>query len=123
MFGTGAALAYTPTLAILGHYFKKYLGVVNGFVTAGSSIFTAIMPGFLTYIDIHYGLKRCLQVMTLMSFFVIVFAFVYKPMQPPPPPKEKKLGRSQLYNFTRSIINFDNWKKKKYIIWVCEICI
>lgn len=26
MFGLGAALAYTPTLAILGHYFKRYLG-------------------------------------------------------------------------------------------------
>lgn len=121
MFGTGAALAYTPTLAILGHYFKKYLGVVNGFVTAGSSVFTAIMPGFLTYIDINFGLKRCLQVMTFMSFFVIVFAAIYKPLQPPPPAKEKKLGKSQFYNVTRSIINFDNWKKKKYIIWAISI--
>ena len=40
MFGLGAALAYTPTLAILGHYFKRYLGLVSGVVTAGSSVFT-----------------------------------------------------------------------------------
>lgn len=121
MFGTGAALAYTPTLAILGHYFKRYLGVVNGFVTAGSSVFTAIMPGFLTYIEVQYGLKRCLQVMTFMSCFIILFACIYKPLQPLPPTKEKKIGRSQCYNVTRSIINFDNWKKKKYIIWAISI--
>ena len=40
LFGTGASLIYTPSLTILGHYFKKKLGVVNGLVTAGSSIFT-----------------------------------------------------------------------------------
>ena len=40
MFGAGASLVYTPSLTILGHYFKKKLGVVNGLVTAGSSIFT-----------------------------------------------------------------------------------
>ena len=44
MFGTGAALSYTPSLAILGHYFDKYLGAVNGIVTAGSSVFTICLP-------------------------------------------------------------------------------
>lgn len=121
MFGTGAALAYTPTLAILGHYFKRYLGIVSGFVTAGSSVFTAIMPMTLTYIEEQYGLKRCLQTLTFLSSFIILFAFIYKPLQPPPPVKEKKIGRSQLYNVTRSLINFDNWKKKKYIIWAVSI--
>ena len=40
LFGAGASLIYTPSLTILGHYFKKKLGVVNGLVTAGSSTFT-----------------------------------------------------------------------------------
>jgi MFS transporter, MCT family, solute carrier family 16 (monocarboxylic acid transporters), member 10 len=121
MFGTGAALAYTPTLAILGHYFKRYLGIVNGFVTGGSSVFTALMPIVLTKIEKDYGLKQCLQFMTVMSAFVILFSFIYKPLQPPPPKKERKTGRSECYNITRSIINFDNWKKKKYIIWAISI--
>ena len=43
MFGTGSSLVYTPSLTILGHYFKKKLGVVNGIVTAGSSVFTIIL--------------------------------------------------------------------------------
>ena len=36
MFGAGASLVYTPSLTILGHYFKKKIGLVNGIVTAGS---------------------------------------------------------------------------------------
>ncbi len=47
MFGAGSSLAYTPSLAILGHYFKRRLGVINGVVAAGSSIFTFAMPHIL----------------------------------------------------------------------------
>jgi MFS transporter, MCT family, solute carrier family 16 (monocarboxylic acid transporters), member 10 len=35
LFGVGASLAYTPSLAVLCLYFKDRLGLVNGFVTAG----------------------------------------------------------------------------------------
>lgn len=58
MYGLGGALAYTPSLAVLGHYFKKYLGKVNGFVAAGSSTFTIVMPyaidAFLKKTDVSY---------------------------------------------------------------------
>lgn len=121
MFGSGAALAYTPTLAILGHYFKKKMGIVNGFVTAGSSVFTFLMPSFLTYIEETYGLKTCLHTMTIMSSFVILFAIVYKPLQPKPQKKPAKINKSKCYNVLRSVINFDNWKRKKYVIWAISI--
>lgn len=42
-------------------------------------------------------------------------------MQPPPIPPRVKPGRTVFNNFMRSIINFDNWKKKKYIIWALSI--
>jgi len=121
MFGTGAALAYTPTLAILGHYFKKKMGIVNGFVTAGSSVFTFLMPPFLTEIEQQYGLKNCLRTMMVMSSFIILFSIIYKPLQPPPPKKPEKINKSRCYNVTRSIINFDNWKRKKYVVWAISI--
>ena len=47
MFGGGASLVYTPSLAIIGHYFKKRMGIANGIVAAGSSIFTMILPHIL----------------------------------------------------------------------------
>lgn len=117
MFGFGAALAYTPSLAILGHYFKRYLGKVSGFVTAGSSVFTVILPPALDYLVKGHGLQVTLQVMALISCFIIVCSFVYKPLHLPPEPPKKKPGRSEFNMFLRSIINVDIWKRKRYVIW------
>ncbi|XP_053662553.1 monocarboxylate transporter 10 [Anopheles marshallii] len=121
MFGLGAALAYTPSLAILGHYFKRNLGLVNGVVTAGSSVFTAIMPNCLNYLVEHKGLVTSFRILAVISSFVIFCALLYKPLQPPPPPPKVKPGRSAVNTFLRSFINFDNWKKRKYIIWAVSI--
>ncbi|KAL1394765.1 hypothetical protein pipiens_011716 [Culex pipiens pipiens] len=121
MFGLGAALAYTPSLAILGHYFKKYLGLVSGVVTAGSSVFTAIMPILLEKLVAKTGLATSFRVLSVISSFVIFCALLYKPLQPPPPPPRVKPGRSRFNTMMRSFINFDNWKKKKYIIWALSI--
>ncbi|CAL8315133.1 unnamed protein product [Merluccius merluccius] len=48
VFACGCSFAYQPSLVILGHYFKKRLGLVNGIVTAGSSIFTITLPFVLS---------------------------------------------------------------------------
>lgn len=120
MFGLGAALAYTPTLAILGHYFKRYLGKVSGFVTAGSSIFTIILPPGLEYFVKAHGLPMTLRLLALILSFIIACAIIYKPLLPPPEPPKKKPGRSPCNTFLRSVLNVDIWKKKKYVIWaVC----
>ncbi|KAL9705604.1 hypothetical protein quinque_009122 [Culex quinquefasciatus] len=95
MFGLGAALAYTPSLAILGHYFKKLVAKT--------------------------GLATSFRVLSVISSFVIFCALLYKPLQPPPPPPRVKPGRSRFNTMMRSFINFDNWKKKKYIIWALSI--
>ncbi|XP_017112154.1 monocarboxylate transporter 10 isoform X2 [Drosophila elegans] len=117
MFGLGAALAYTPTLAILGHYFKRYLGKVSGFVTAGSSVFTVILPPCLDKLLGVYGLEGTLRIMSLVSAFIILCSFVYKPLHPPPEPPKKKPGRSRINLFLRSIVNVEIWKRKRFVIW------
>ena len=65
MFGGGSSLAYTPSLVILGHYFKRHMGLVNGFVTSGSSIFTMVMPHIMRGIIDAYEedgvIRRCLH--------------------------------------------------------------
>uniref|UniRef100_A0A8C0ML77 Solute carrier family 16 member 10 n=1 Tax=Canis lupus familiaris TaxID=9615 RepID=A0A8C0ML77_CANLF len=50
IFACGCSFAYQPSLVILGHYFKKRLGLVNGIVTAGSSIFTILLPFLLRFL-------------------------------------------------------------------------
>lgn len=121
MFGFGAALAYTPTIAILGHYFKNYLGIVSGFVTSGSSVFTAILPMPLDFLLKTYGLSVTFCVLGGLSSVVIVCAMIYKPLQAPPPPPVRRPGQSATNVFMKSLVNVDNWKRKRYVIWALSI--
>lgn len=73
MFGGGASLAYTPSLVILGHYFQRWMGLVNGFVTAGSSVFTIALPFILPYI-LDIGIQTTFQVLAGITAFLMVSA-------------------------------------------------
>ncbi|XP_076033621.1 monocarboxylate transporter 10-like isoform X2 [Oratosquilla oratoria] len=126
MFGCGASLAYTPSLVILGHYFKKWMGLVNGFVTAGSSVFTIVMPFLLKYLLKTEGLKVTFQVLAGMMAALMACALIFKPLMPDmPPPKqiyeEKKTCKSRCHSFWSQFINFEIWKNKRYVIWTFAI--
>lgn len=121
MFGFGAALAYTPTIAILGHYFKRYLGIVSGFVTSGSSLFTVILPIPLKHLLDNYGLNVTFCVLGGLSSIIIICAMIYKPLQLPPPPPIRKPGQTAMKNVIKSFIYLDNWKRRRYVIWALSI--
>ena len=121
MFGLGAALAYTPTLAILGHYFKRYLGLINGFVTSGSSVSTALLPAGLNWLLKTYGLQVTLSMLALFTSFIVICSLIYKPLRPPQPAPSRKRGQSKTNLFCSTLVNVDNWKKRRYIIWALSI--
>lgn len=124
MFGLGAALAYTPTIAIMGHYFKRYLGVASGFATCGSSLFTVILPPVLTWLLKEYGLPGTFLIMGISSAGVIICSLVYKPLRPPPPPPKRKPGQtcsSVFMMHMRSLVHVENFKRKRYIIWALSM--
>ena len=58
MLGAGSSLVYTPSVAILGHYFSKRIGIVNGFVTTGSSIFAVGLPHLLKVLFAEIGVRE-----------------------------------------------------------------
>lgn len=135
MFGLGAALAYTPSLSILGHYFKRYLGVVNGFVTAGSSVSTALLPFFLDYMIHQYSLRMTFFVLGLFSLSIIACSLTYKPLRPMRRPAKpaasssasassvEKTGgpRRRTVALLRSLVYVENWRKPRYVIWAFSI--
>ncbi|KAK4310728.1 hypothetical protein Pmani_017715 [Petrolisthes manimaculis] len=126
MFGIGSSLAYTPSLVVLGHYFQRRMGLINGFVTAGSSIFTIAMPFILPHL-LDHGLQITFQVLTGFCAFLMVAALVFKPLMPhlPPPQRELEEARSgcagRCRGFWRGIINFEIWRNKRYVIWALAI--
>ncbi|KAJ0183333.1 hypothetical protein K1T71_001309 [Dendrolimus kikuchii] len=122
MYGVGASLAYTPSLAILGHYFKTNLGKVNGLVTVGSSVFTVFMPALMEYIIKKHGLEWLFRILSLITIGIVLCGLLFKPVLGSgvvvEKPSRQKDGCAALF---RSIINVEIYKNKKYLMWALSM--
>lgn len=124
MYGVGASLAYAPSLVILGHYFKRYLGKVNGFVTAGSSVFTMIMPFAMKYILGKFALKGLMIGIGALTCIVMPCAFLFKPIShvlSPVPEKPKRSQESTFCNKLKDAVNISILKNTRYLIWIIAL--
>ncbi|KAJ9587794.1 hypothetical protein L9F63_018777, partial [Diploptera punctata] len=125
LFGIGASLAYTPSLVILGHYFKRYLGVVNGFVTAGSSVFTIIMPFSLAFLLAKVNLESTMICMAVLISLIMGCAMLFKPLpgmqQQSSPAQTSRIHGQSFWKKVRGAVNVDIWKKKRYVIWALAV--
>ncbi|XP_012168798.2 monocarboxylate transporter 10 isoform X2 [Bombus terrestris] len=121
MYGLGASLAYTPSLAILGHYFKRYLGVVNGIVTAGSSVFTILMPYLIEVILLLFGLEGTLRFLAMLTAIVMACAILFKPIPLTSVPRDQLKSKSGFKNCLKQVVNVSIWKRKRYVVWASSI--
>lgn len=116
VFACGCSFAYQPSLVILGHYFKKRLGLVNGIVTAGSSIFTITLPFVLSGLLSKVGLQNTMRILCIFMFVLMLAGFTYRPLLPVKP------INSQSGRFHMSwIFNGNIWKSVGYRIWAFGI--
>ncbi|KAM6906630.1 monocarboxylate transporter 10 [Lycodopsis pacificus] len=118
VFAGGCSFAYQPSLVILGHYFKKRLGMVNGIVTAGSSLFTIILPLVLSYLLEKVGLHNTMRVLCILMFVVMLAGFTYKPLLPV---KSSKTRTGRRCPPLSQIFNLNIWKSLGYRIWAFGI--
>lgn len=116
VFACGCSFAYQPSLVILGHYFKKRLGLVNGIVTAGSSLFTITLPFVLSSLLDNIGLYNTMRVLCILMFVLMLAGFTYKPLLP----KKPKSSQSGSSRFSQ-IFNVNIWKSVGYRIWAFGI--
>ncbi|XP_011146128.1 monocarboxylate transporter 10 isoform X2 [Harpegnathos saltator] len=123
MYGLGASLAYTPSLVILGHYFKKYIGLVNGIVTAGSSIFTTLIPYLIEFLLRRFGLEGTLRSLAVLTALIMACAILFKPIPVNVPQEDEKgpKSKAKLRNCMKEIVNVSIWKRKRYVLWACSI--
>ncbi|XP_061479613.1 monocarboxylate transporter 10 [Rhineura floridana] len=118
LFGCGCSFAYQPSLVILGRYFKKRLGLVNGIVTAGSSLFTVTLPFLLTVLINSVGLYNTLRILCIFVFVLLLASFTYMPLIP----GEKERRKKDKSTFSaKRIFNFSIFKVKSYLIWAFGI--
>ncbi|XP_076251983.1 monocarboxylate transporter 10-like protein kar isoform X1 [Rhynchophorus ferrugineus] len=112
MYGLGGSLAYTPSLAVLGHYFKRYLGIVNGVACTGSSVFTIMMPYVMDVLMQKFGLIWTLRCLALIAAFIMAVAVLFKPVKMTPSLKKVQF---------RDLFNVSVLTNTKYIIWITVI--
>lgn len=82
LFGCGSSFAFQPSLVILGHYFRRRLGLANGVVTAGASLFSMGLPVFLKKVVEPLGLSRTFQILSLFMLVQALLALTFKPLLP-----------------------------------------
>ncbi|KAL0116713.1 hypothetical protein PUN28_009964 [Cardiocondyla obscurior] len=121
MYGLGASLAYTPSLAILGHYFKKYLGLVNGIVTAGSSIFTTLLPSLMEFLLRRLGLEGTLRSLAVLTATIMACAILFKPIPLTVPQGGISQDQKSIRKRLKEFVNVSIWKKKRYVVWASSI--
>lgn len=120
LYGLGASLAYTPSLAILGHYFKKYLGFVNGIVTIGSSVFTVFMLPLMQYMIEAHGLDWMFRLLALFTVGIALCGLLFKPVPVLVIDKTTK-SDNNFKSLLKTIFNAQLWKNKRYRLWALSM--
>lgn len=82
LFGCGSSFAFQPSLVILGHYFRQRLGLVNGVVTAGASLFSMGLPVLLDKVASPLGLSKTFQILSIFMLVQALLALTFKPLLP-----------------------------------------
>ena len=117
MFGVGASLVYTPSLAILGHYFKRRLGLVNGFASAGSSIFTIVMPHLLKHLISDLGIPITIRILAAMTSLLMVASLFFRSLKV----QHNSQSSTEESSLCSRIVYYDNWRKPRYIVWCLAV--
>ncbi|KGL76030.1 Monocarboxylate transporter 8, partial [Tinamus guttatus] len=129
LFGCGSSFAFQPSLVILGHYFKRRLGLVNGIVAGGSCLFSVSLPFFLKTVGKAIGLAHTFQVLSAFMFIQIFLSLTYRPILPPScdsqhDGQDKVVSRSvqqQCWSQMRKYFNLRVFRRKTYRIWAFGI--
>ncbi|XP_067903362.1 monocarboxylate transporter 8 [Heterodontus francisci] len=125
LFGCGSSFAFQPSLVILGHYFKCRLGLANGVMTAGSSVFSVTMPLFLKKIGDALDLAHTLQILSVFMLIQIFLSLTYKPLLPVPAAEERKKPHTtespKCLHQCRRYLNLRVFRKVTYRVWAFGI--
>uniref|UniRef100_A0A8C8RDR9 Monocarboxylate transporter 10 n=1 Tax=Pelusios castaneus TaxID=367368 RepID=A0A8C8RDR9_9SAUR len=129
LFGCGSSFAFQPSLVILGHYFKRRLGLANGIVAGGSCLFSVSLPFFLKTIGSTIGLAHTFQVLSAFMFIQILLSLTFRPILPPSRDshhnRQDKLAirsmKQQCGSQLGKYFNMRVFRRKTYRIWAFGI--
>ncbi|CAH3160523.1 unnamed protein product [Pocillopora meandrina] len=115
LWGFGSSLNYAPTMLVLGQYFKRYLPLANGIVTAGSGVGTLAMGPLFHVILSSMGWKKMLRIFSGLGIVMLICALLYRPL-----PAKYKRAQKQPEKKTK-LFDFSVWKMKSFVFWVISM--
>ena len=119
LLGAGSSLCYTPSIVILGHYFNKRLGIVNGIVSVGSAVFTIFLPILMVYSLEEVGLQWTLRLLSLFHVGLMACVLTWKPQF-----SSKSVASSEdkpKKSLLSQLCNVRIWKNKGYRVWATAV--
>ncbi|KAI5639296.1 major facilitator superfamily domain-containing protein [Phthorimaea operculella] len=81
MVGTGAGLAFPPTVYIVTSYFVRLRGLANGICMSGSAFGSIILPPVLRYLLEEYGYKGAVLLLGGIMLNVWAAALLFQPVE------------------------------------------
>ncbi|KAL0858479.1 hypothetical protein ABMA27_012348 [Loxostege sticticalis] len=81
MVGTGAGLAFPPTVYIVTSYFVRLRGLANGICMSGSAFGSIILPPVLRYLLETYGYKGAVLLLGGIMLNVWAAALLFQPVE------------------------------------------
>lgn len=117
LLGVGSTMAYAPSLAVLAYYFNRRLGLANGLATAGSSVFTALLPLPLAAMLDVIGLQNTLRVMAVLMLTVVVCGVAFKS----PVVTHNWNEDDQESSGCCDVLNKSIWRNRRFVVWVIAI--
>ncbi|XP_023620442.1 monocarboxylate transporter 8 isoform X1 [Myotis lucifugus] len=125
LFGCGCSFAFQPSLVILGHYFQRRLGLANGVVSAGSSIFSISFPLLIKMLGAKIKLAQTFQVLSTFMFILTLLSLTYRPLLPSSQDTPSKRGVHNLCQCflaqLRKYFNMRVFRQRTYRIWAFGI--
>lgn len=81
LVGTGAGLAFPPTVYIVTSYFVRLRGLANGICMSGSALGSIILPPVLRYLLETYGYRGAVLIMGGITLNVWAAALLFQPVE------------------------------------------
>ncbi|XP_076233292.1 solute carrier family 16 member hermes [Calliopsis andreniformis] len=79
--GTGAGLAFPPTVYIVTSYFVRLRGLANGLCISGSALGSIFLPPILGILLREYGYRGAVLIMGAVTLNVWASALLYEPVE------------------------------------------
>ncbi|KAK7090601.1 uncharacterized protein [Littorina saxatilis] len=77
--GLGSALAYAPSVVMVGHHFHKRRALANGISVSGSAVGSFLLPNLMQHLLNQYGLRGALLVIGGIMLHVCLAAVLFRP--------------------------------------------